>query len=194
MKKFFTIVSFIGALFLSQNAEAQIPVTVTGNTNTTPNLAASYASLALALVDVNLVTAMTGPVTLTLNAGASETTPPTGLTLGSATLNPVLNATNTITIIKAAGAATTLNAGVGTATPISAAPDGILKLVGADYVTIDGLTFTDGNAANPATMEFGLALFKLSLSDGAQNNTIQNSTFNMQRINNASATAPMVEG
>src|SRR6185436_19882264 len=121
--------------------------------NTTPNLAASYTSLANALTALNGVTAMTGPVTLTLTAGTSETAPPTGLTVGSATLNPVLSATNTVAIVKAAGAATVLNASVGTATPGSAAPDGMLKLTGADYITIDGLTLTDGNAANPATME-----------------------------------------
>ncbi|HEY6063939.1 MAG TPA: hypothetical protein VIV35_10045 [Chitinophagaceae bacterium] len=75
---------------------------------------------------------MSGPVTLTLAAGTSETAPPTGLTIGSATLNPALSASNTVTIIKAAGPATVLNAGVGTSTPGSAAPDGILKLTGAD--------------------------------------------------------------
>ena len=85
-------------------ASAQISVTVTGNTNTTPALQASYSSLAAALTDLNAVTAMTGPVTLTLAAGSSETVPPAGLTIGGSSLNAVLSNTNTITIIKAAGA------------------------------------------------------------------------------------------
>ena len=178
-------------LFVS-NVNAQIAVTVTNNTNTTPNLAASYTSLATALTDLNAVTTMTGPVTLVLAAG-NETTPSTGLQLGSASLNAVLNATNTVTII-GAGSTTILNAGVGTATPASAVPDGILKLVGVDYVTIDGITFTDGNTTNPATMEVGLGMFKLSATDGCQNNTIQNCIFNMQRVNNATGTTPMVDG
>lgn len=178
-------------LFVS-NVNAQIAVTVTNNTNTTPNLAASYTSLATALTDLNAVTTMTGPVTLVLAVG-NETTPSTGLQLGSASLNAVLNATNTVTLI-GAGSATILNAGVGTATPASAVPDGILKLVGVDYVTINGITFTDGNTTNPATMEVGLGMFKLSATDGCQNNTIQNCIFNMQRVNNANSTAPMVEG
>jgi len=176
-----------------QTARADIGVTVTNYNTTTPPLASSYTSLALALADLNLVTAMTQPITFTLAAGTSETAPPTGLTIGSASLNAVLSATNTVTIV-IAGGTVTLNAGIGTATPASPAPDGILKIAGADYITIDGLTFTDGNAANPATMEFGLALFKLSVTNGAQNNTIQNCIFNMQRINNANTTAPMVEG
>lgn len=194
MKKLFTLFGIAMCfIFLSNSISyAQIYVTVTNPTNTTPNMQATYSSFATALTDLNLVSAMSGPVTLTLSTG-SETTPPTGLTIGSATLNPVLNATNTVTI-NTVGGAVTLNAGVGTATPTSAAPDGILKIVGANYITIDGLTFIDGNTTNPATMEYGLGLFKLNLSDGAQYNTISNCIFNMQRVNNASGSSPMVEG
>ncbi len=182
-------------LLATSQLQAQIAVTVTGSANTSPALAATYTSLANALTALNAVTAMTGPVTLTLAAGGSETAPATGLFLGSATLNPVLSATNTITIVKATGASTVLNAGLGgIATPASAAPDGIFSLRGADFVTIDGLTFTDGNTTNPATMEYGLGLFKLSAGDGANNNTIQNCIFNMQRINNVTGGTPMVEG
>jgi hypothetical protein len=191
MRKLYSLV--VAVLFVLA-ANAQIGVTVTGNTNATPALQLSYASLAAALTDVNAITAMSGPITLSLAAGTSETAPATGLTLGSATLNPVLSATNTITIQKDAGAATVLNAGVGTATPASAVPDGMLKIVGADYITIDGLTFTDGNTTNPASMEFGVALLKLSVTDGAQYNTIKNCVFNMQRVNNAGGGGPMVEG
>ncbi len=173
--------------------QAQIGVTVTGAT-TTPALAASYTSLANALTALNATTAMSGSVILTLDAGTSEIAPPTGLVLGSTTLNSVLSATNTITIVKASGAATILNAGVGTATPASISPDGILSIRGVNFVTIDGLTFTDGNTTNPATMEFGVGLFKASAGDGCNNNTIQNCVFNMQRVNNANTTAPMLEG
>ena len=197
MKK---LLPFLFALALAaglfvQNANAQIAVTVSGSAVTTPALAAGYTSLANAVTALNAVTAYPTPGTIvfTCAASASETTPPNGLTIGSATLNPLLSATNTVTIIKSSGTVT-LNAGVGTSTPGSAAPDGILKIVGADYITIDGLTFTDGNTTNPATMEFGICLFKYSLSDGASYNTIQNCTFNMQRINNASGSGPMVDG
>ena len=64
-------------------------------------------------------------------------------------------------------------------------------LNGADYVTIDGLTFTDGNNTNATVvMEFGIALFKRNAGDGCNNNTIQNCTFNMQRINNSGSSGP----
>lgn len=196
MKKLlqFLVLPLLLLVFGSFEMYSQIAVTVTNPTNTTPNLSASYTSLATALTALNSTTAMTGSITLTLAAGSNETSTATGLFVGSATLNPVLSATNTITIVKATGAATVLNAAVGTSTPGSAAPDGIFSIRGADYVTIDGLTFTDGNTTNPATMEFGVALFKLNASDGANNNTIQNCIFNMQRVNNANSSAPMVEG
>ncbi|MBK8363120.1 MAG: hypothetical protein IPL24_05375 [Bacteroidetes bacterium] len=99
--------------------------------------------LRVQLPDLNAVTAMSGPVTLTMDAGTSETAPATGLVIGSASLNAVLSATNTVTIDKTGGTVT-LNAGVGTATPGTASPDGILKLAGADWITIDGLTLTEG--------------------------------------------------
>ncbi len=178
--------------FLCYTAQAQIPVTVTNFGTTTPALQPSYTSLALALTDLNLVTAMTGPLTFTLAAG-NETAPPAGLTIGSNSLNAVVSATNTVTIINTGNTAI-LNAGIGAASPTSLSPDGILKLTGADFITLDGLTLTDGNTTNPATMEFGIALFKLNGNDGANNNRIQNCRINMQRINNATGTAPLVDG
>lgn len=186
-------VFFILFLFIV-TVKSQIAVSVSNPTNTTPNLAATYSSFAAALTDLNAVTAMSGPVVLTLTSGGSETAPITGFTIGSATLNPVLSASNTVTINKSSATAVTLNANVGVSTPTSATPDGILKLVGADNITIDGLTFTDGNTTNPATMEFGVALFKLSVTDGCQSNTIKNCIFNMSRANNVAGTTPMVEG
>ncbi|MFZ4523226.1 MAG: T9SS type A sorting domain-containing protein [Bacteroidales bacterium] len=195
MKKLYTFLSilvFITGIFV-QPASADIAVTVTNRLNTTPNLNASYTTLAAALTALNAVTAMTGPVTLTLAADTSEVAPPAGFTIGSTSLNAVLSFTNQVTIVRAGGTVT-LFAGVGVATPASAVPDGILKIVGADYITIDGLTFIDKNTTNPATMEFGVALFKLNAADGAQNNTIKRCTFKMQRVNNASGAGPMVDG
>ncbi|MBK6363271.1 MAG: hypothetical protein IPF52_07110 [Saprospiraceae bacterium] len=187
--KFLTLIF----VFLTTYIHSQITITVTGNLNTTPNLLATYPNLTAALNDLNAVTVMTGPVILTCDAGTSETAPATGFTIGSASLNSVLSSTNTITI-NTTGGVVTINANVGTATPASVAPDGILKLLGADYVEINGLTFTDGNVANPATMEYGLGLFKRAAGDGCNNNLIRNCTFNMQRINNASSSGPMFEG
>ncbi|MBS4044655.1 MAG: hypothetical protein KGZ59_12695, partial [Chitinophagaceae bacterium] len=182
---------FTVALFATVKVTGQI--TVANPTNTTPNLAASYTTLASALTDLNAVTAMSGPVKFTISAGYSETAPATGLTIGSASLNAVLSSTNTVTITKASGTVT-LNSGVGTATPTSAVPDGILKLVGADYITIDGLSFVGTNTTNPASMEYAIGLFKRTAGDGCNFNTIQNCEIILPNVNNATATAPMIEG
>lgn len=151
---------------------------------------ASYSTLAAAITAINGGT-HTGTITAYVLNGYTETAPATGLSLtATGTLGNPITFKKTL----ASGANPIINAGVGTATPTSAAPDGIFRLNGSDYVTIDGFTFTDGNTTNPATMEFGVGLFKGSAGNGCLNNTIQNCTFNMQRVNNASSTSPMVEG
>jgi hypothetical protein len=72
---------------LSQVAWGQIPVTVTGGTNTTPNLAGTYTSFANFVTALNGVTAVSGPVVATLDAGASETAPVKGFNISTTTAN-----------------------------------------------------------------------------------------------------------
>jgi len=128
MKNLFTlmiVMAFIACIF-EQNANAQIAVTVTNPTNTTPALDASYSSLALAITAMNNTTAMTGPVIFNLAADGTETAPTGGYQLGSTTLNPLTSATNTITFQKSGtGANPLITAFTGTATPGSAIQDGI---------------------------------------------------------------------
>ena len=84
----------------------------------------------------------------------------------------------------------------GTATPASATQDGIWRLVGSDYVTIDGIDLSDNpaNTINPTTMEYGYALYKAATTNGCQFVSIVNCVITLNRINNASGTAPMVDG
>ncbi len=131
----------------------------------------------------------TGNVTYNVCAGHTETlTAAVALTATGSLGNDIIFQKS------GAGANPLVTAYVGTATPTSATPDGMFRIQGGDYVTIDGIDFTDPNAANPATMEYGIGLFKASLSDGAQNNTIKNCVITVKTINNASGTAPMIEG
>ena len=182
------------AVFVSATSFGQIVVTVTNPGNATPAFAASYPNFTAAVTALNAVTAMSGPVTFTLAAGTSEAAPIKGFNISTSTAG-VLSAVNTLTIVKASGAATVINAGVGTAAGPAASSDGMLYLSGSDYVTIDGLTFTDANSASATVaMEFGIAFFKRAAGDGCNNNTVRNCIFNMQRINNTSATAVMMDG
>ena len=151
-----------------------------------------YPTLAAAITDLNAVGVGAGGATIVF--GGSETAPAaSGFSLGSAALNATLSAANPLTIT---GGGTLLAAAGGVATPgTTATPlDGILRLIGCDFVTISGLTLTDPNAANPATVEFGIGLFKLSATDGCQNTTITNNTITLNRANFAAGAAESADG
>ena len=189
-RKILAMLLFFSLLSVSKT-NAQITITVQNNTNTTPNLATSYPSLLDALTALNAVTAMTGTVYMTAFTYGTETAPPKGFTIGSATLNPVLSATNNVMIN---GNGSLINAGIGIGNPTSPSPDGMVKLVGANYIDFRNFLLVDGNTTNPATMEFGIGLFKASATDGCNNNILLSNTINMQRVNFAAGSAPMPSG
>ncbi|MFN6963200.1 MAG: Calx-beta domain-containing protein [Pyrinomonadaceae bacterium] len=148
----------------------------------------SLGGVSGAIADLN-TNFVTGNVTYNVCAGHTET-----LTAALA-ITATGSLGNDIIIQKSgAGANPLITAYVGTATPGSATPDGMLRLQGSDYVTIDGIDFTDPNLANPATMEFAIGLFKATAGNGSNNNIIQNCTINVQRVNNATGSTPMVDG
>lgn len=80
-------VTILVTLFSFFFVQGQIGVTVSGNTNTTPNLSATYASFSSFVSELNGVTAVSGPVTVTLAAGASETAPVKGFNISTSTAN-----------------------------------------------------------------------------------------------------------
>ncbi|MDQ6692895.1 MAG: hypothetical protein M3014_00510 [Chloroflexota bacterium] len=150
-----------------------------------------YTTITFAVADVNANGIGAGGVTFNVAANFTESLAASiSLTATGTSANPIIFQKNPST----SGANPKIIAYVGTATPASAAPDGIWRLVGADYVTIDGIDLFDPNTANPATMEYGYGLFKTSASDGAQFDTIKNSTITLNRVNNASGTPPMFDG
>ncbi len=169
---FFIFFSVLGAT-------AQVAVTVTNPSNALPALQPSYTSLADAITDLNAVTSVSGPITLTADPG-SETAPAGGYVIGftaatSLTDNVVITGTATTTIT-AFGGQTSGNLN-----------DAIFKIVGSDYVTIQNFTMQE-NGANTTTAvatnnmtEFGVALFYSGATNGAQNNIIQNNTISLNR-------------
>lgn len=82
------------------------------------------------------------------------------------------------------GANPVLTSYVGTVATPSSIADGFFILSGSDYVTIDGIDLEEsvGNTTATTVMEFGYALFKASGTDGCQNNTIQNCTITLNRV------------
>lgn len=166
-------------VFAAVVTKAQVAVTVTNPTNTTPNLQASYASLALAITNLNLITAISGPVTLTCAATGNETASVGGYTINfTAATSPVNNV-----IID--GAASIITAGLQTA---GSNIDAVFKIIGSDYITIRNFTIKE-NAGNIVTAtgatntmtEWGVALLRATTTDGAQNNTIQNNIISLNK-------------
>lgn len=149
----------------------------------------SFASLAAAISSLN-ITGVSGAVVINIAAGYTETSP-----AGGYSLTATGTAVNPITFQKSgAGANPLITAFTGSNTPASAVQDGVWRLIGSDFITIDGIDITDANTANPALMEYGYGLFKASATNGCQNNTLRNCVITLNRLNNATGTAPAVDG
>ncbi|MCW3083229.1 MAG: hypothetical protein JWP12_595 [Bacteroidetes bacterium] len=149
----------------------------------TKNIPGDYATLALAITDLNTQGVGAGGVTLNVIPGNPETAPAGGyvigdvgslvLTTASAT-NPIIIQGNNNIITAAA------------APVVGSRTDAIIKIIGGDYITIQDLTLNE-NAANTTggaiavqqMTEFGIALFAVSTTDGAQFNTILNNTITL---------------
>lgn len=158
-------------------------VTVTGKTNTTPNLAATYTTLNGAITALNTITAITGQVTIALNAGYSETAPVGGYSINftatpTATNNVIIDGSSSYDVI-------TANSGLSAGSPT----DAIFKIVGSDFVTITRFTMQENSANTTTTFatnnmtEWGVALLRRAGStiDGAQHNTIIDNDISLDR-------------
>lgn len=159
---------------------------VSAQVSGTKNIPGDYATIAAAIADLNTNGVGPGGVTINIAGGYTETI--------TATLSLTATGTSSDPIVfqkSGAGANPLITAYTGgTGNVTTATPDGIWRLVGSDYVTIDGIDLAE-NAANvtaSTAMEYGFGLFKASATNGAQNNTIRNCTISLSIINNASWT------
>jgi subtilisin-like proprotein convertase family protein len=155
-------------------------VTVTNPSNTTPAMSSTYTSLALAIADVNNRTAISGPVTITLDANTPQTAPAGGYSI----TNVAITGGSTTNRFIFDGGGNTITAPSQTSGNLN---DAIFKIIGADFITIQNFTMQE-NAANTTTTaasnnmtEFGVALFYATTTNGAQNNIIQNNTISLNR-------------
>ena len=134
---------------------------------------------AVTYINANGITG-TGGVQFDVAAGYTETAP-----VGGFSITATGTAANPIKFVKSgSGSNPTFTAPVqDTTNPYD---DAIFKIIGGDYITIDGFTmqerttgtFTYSGTSNNVT-EFGVALFYASSSNGAQNCTIKNCTIDM---------------
>ena len=157
-------ITIIALLIVSISANAQL----TG-IKTIPG---DYATIAAAATDLNTVGVGAGGVTFNVAAGHTET--------GNISITATGTAANQIVFQKnGAGANPTITAGTGTGI------DAIIKLMGSDYITFDGLTLIENTANNPLTRvektEHGFAFFKPTQDDGCQYNTIKNCNISLNK-------------
>ncbi|MGB4937274.1 MAG: T9SS type A sorting domain-containing protein [Ferruginibacter sp.] len=178
MQTFFTRL-VLGSFFILATWSANAQVTVTNPGNTTPGLTATYGSLAAAVTDLNLQTAISGPVIITLDPANPQTAPAGGYAITAILAGA--SAVNTVTFEGSANAITAASAPT-----VGSRTDAIIKIIGSDYITIQNFILrenpantTGGAIAVQQMTEFGVALFAASSTDGAQNNTIQNNTITL---------------
>jgi hypothetical protein len=131
-----------------------------------------------------------------LKGDFTETAPSnTGFVLKYASGVPVSDATKTVTIRKmgSAGNHPLLKAWSNTSGTLTAGStstgDGIFKLVGTDYITIEHVDLSENelNTAAGPRMEYGYALLKESVTNGTQHCTITGCKITLSRLNNTSS-------
>jgi hypothetical protein len=155
-------------LFTSTVSSAQVA------TNSGSGLNPTYPDLASAITALNGAV-ISDPVVITLTG--NETAP-----VGGYAITAQGTAVNTIVI---EGNASTITAPTPQASGVLT--DAVFKLVGADWVTLQGFTMLE-NVANTTTVgasnnmtEWGVAILYATAANGAQNNTIQNNTIDLNR-------------
>ena len=140
------------------------------------NIPGDYATLSGAITDLNTQGVGAGGVTINLISGNNQTAPAGGYsitTLTGSSVNPIVIEGNG-NIITAFSPQVT-----------GQKYDAIFKIIGGDYISIQGFTMQENAGNTVATVasntmtEFGVALFAASTTDGAQNNTIQNNTITL---------------
>ena len=162
----------------SRTIKTQFNGTYTINSAGTPSCTL-YTSIREAAEDLNAL-GVSGPVTFNVIAGHTETSANIVLQVPSA------SATNTITFQKSGSGSNpliTADAGTGTL-------DGIVKIVGTDYITFDAIDVQESslNTTTTTQMEWGYAILKSSGTtvDGSQHVTIKNCTISLNRANTSS--------
>ena len=160
-----TFLSLIGLTLFASSSFAQL--------SGTKNIPGDYATLALAITDLNTQGVGAGGVTLNVIAGNTQLAPAGAgysITATGTAGNPI--------VIQGNGNA--VNAGLQAAGGLFNA---VFTIVGGDFITIQTFAIAEnpGNAvvatgATNTMTEFGVLLVHATATDGCQNDTIQNNT------------------
>ncbi|HRB00138.1 MAG TPA: hypothetical protein PK294_06855 [Ignavibacteria bacterium] len=172
MKKLFSIFTFFTVSLFYLNASSQLSGTL--------SIPGNYATIKLAIEDLNTQGVGIGGVVFNVAAGHTETS--SNMTISILANQPT--SANTVVFQKSgAGANPLITAAAG----ISATADGIIKFSGADYITFNAIDLLDPNTnTGNGVMEWGYALMRASTTDGSQNNVIKNCVITLQKISSLS--------
>lgn len=152
--------------------------------NTLPTSGNNYASFGAAISDLNTNGVDSGGVTFNVTAGQTFNEIPSG-TIITATGNSA----DPIIFRKSGGGANPIVQGTNGTLSGSTNGDACITIEGGDYITFDGIDVKDNPANATATtrMEFGFRIRSgFSSTNGAQNNTIKNTTITLNRANASS--------
>ena len=144
----------------------------------------SYPNITSAVTSLNAV-GVSGNVTFNISVGYTENAPVGGIVLqyaGGVAVANQSNASQTVIFQRSGvGANPIINAYTGTQTSPYTSLDGIVKIVGSDYITFDGIDVSEiaGNITSTTMMEFGYGLLRVSNTNGTQNCVIKNSTIGL---------------
>jgi len=158
-----------------------LSTTVFGQLTGIKNIPGDYATLTTAIADLNTQGVGSGGVTFSLLAGYTEifTTSTAGVITATGT------ATSPIIFMKNGAGANPL---ITAATGVSSDIDGIIVIKGGDYISFYNIDLME-NSANitPTTqMEWGYAILKASVIDGAKNININGCAVTLTQSNTAS--------
>jgi hypothetical protein len=148
------------------------------------NVPGDYPDLATAIADLNTQGVGSGGVTFNLAAGNPQTAPAGGYVIGG-TGSLVLTTASAANPIVFNGNGNQITAS--SAHTVGALNDGVFKLIGADWVTLDGFVMLENplntvtTAASNTMTEWGVGLLYVTTTDGAQNNTIRGNTVDLNR-------------
>ncbi len=177
MKKAFTILT---ALVISGlTATAQLIGTKTiDNTG-----AGDYATFAAAITDLNANGVGSGGVTFNVVDGQSFAESPLIITATGTASNPIVfkkSGSGANPVILGTGGSLN-NASSGGFYFYNAQNDAVVKIVGGDYITFDGIDVGNNplNATGAAEIEYGFFIVKASATNGAKNIRIANSTITL---------------
>lgn len=175
------IALFVMILFSTTLLYAQ-PMAGTFTIDPAGSGATNFTTFQAAIDSLNAKGVGTGGVTFNVAAGA------TFAETGALVLTATGTSANPIIFQKSGtGANPVINPAFGsiatqTGSTYGAAGDVILKIVGSDYVTIDGINFIEpAGRSSVALTEYGIAILKGSATDGSRNITIKNCTIELNR-------------